>query len=340
MPEERQKSLQMWWAYHRKWAQEWWTAVKAGKTKDLMLSLGGSGIGGIYGWTRGWITRGHFLEFMVVAIGGYIALLVLTWMWHGLFIASKRYCEQESEICKLRTELDVKTEEWIAAQEEALDAHKKDLKTHEELVKALEELAQAGKTISNSSDAFHAQYAETNRLRGELAKWQNVGIKNADPQIYAEFFDDRGSTPNKASEAYIGLINRGGSSALNVCIDPIQLKDTIIKFPRLAYLVEPGKAKYRYPDITTSDNRTPNHKDVFSHIAYEYITYHGLSAPEMSLPLSVTYQDAERNLYEARCELVFDPAAHSRVRTQGQNGSFVVLKTRNHQFKKIALAVE
>jgi len=207
-------------------------------------------------------------------------------------------------------------------------------------VEALAELGRARTEAANNSDAFHKQYAETNRLQGELAKWRNVEVKDTDPQIYAEFCDDRGATPNKESQAYIGLINRGGSDALNVCISAILLKDTIINFPRLAYLISPGQAKYRYPDITTSDNKTPNHTDVFSHIAYEYITYHGLSAPELSLPLSVTYQDAERNLYEARCELVFDPAAHSRVRTHGQNGSFVVLKTQNHEFKKLALAVK
>jgi hypothetical protein len=170
MQVQQENILRMWWAYHKTWAAEWWTAVKAGKTKDLLLSLGGSGIGGIYGWARGWITRGHFLEFMVVAIGGYLVLLLLTWVWHGLFIASKRYWQQENEICKLQTDLGKKTQEWIAAKQEVFDAQKEGLNTHEELVKALRDLAQAEKTIFNSSAAFHEQYAERVRLQRELAE--------------------------------------------------------------------------------------------------------------------------------------------------------------------------
>ena len=94
------RAVAAWWPYHKKWAQEWWTAVKAGKTKDLMLSLGGSGIGVIYGWARGWITKEHLLEFLIVAIGGYLVLLLLIWTWHGLFIASKIDNEQEGELSK------------------------------------------------------------------------------------------------------------------------------------------------------------------------------------------------------------------------------------------------
>jgi hypothetical protein len=169
---------------------------------------------------------------------------------------------------------------------------------------------------------------------------QNANVTNSDPLVYAEFCDDRGLTPNKESQAYLTLFNRGGSDALNACIEPLRLSDHIINFPKLAYLIEPGKAKHRYPEVTTSDNRAPHHIDVFSHIAHEYMAVYGLSVPEMALPLAVTYQDAAHNLYEARCELVFDPAAHSRVRMQGQNGGLVVLRTRNHQFRKLALAVK
>ena len=194
------------------------------------------------------------------------------------------------------------------------------------------------KELDGVYQQLQGKTAEVNRLQGELAKWQDVSVNGSDPQVYAEFCDDRGATPNKERQAYITLFNRGGSDALNVCIDPIHLKDHVINFPKLAYAIEAGKARHRYPDITTSDNKTPHHTSVFSHVAYDDVKYHELSEPEMALPFTVTYQDAAHNLYEARCELVFDPAAHSRVMTQGQNGSFVVLKTRNHQFRKIALA--
>lgn len=177
--------------------------------------------------------------------------------------------------------------------------------------------------------------------RDELAKWQDLSVKDCDPQVYAEFCDDRGMTPNKESEAYITLINRGGSDALNVCIDPIRLKTHIFNFPRLAYLIARGRAKHRYPDVTTSENKTPHHTDVFSHLASEFLSLGDwLSIPELVLPLTVNYQDAARNLYEARCELVFNPAAHARVRTQGQDGNTVVVSTRRHEFRKLALATK
>src|SRR5262249_32755503 len=131
----------------------------------------------------------------------------------------------------------------------------------------------------------------------------------------------------------------GGSDALNVCIDPIRLKTHIFNFPKLAYLIAPGKAKHRYPDIITSENKTPQHVDVFSHLASEYLSLDDLSLPELVLPLTITYQDLAHNLYEARCELVFDPAGHSRVRMQGQHGGIAVVSTRKHQFKKLAIAV-
>jgi hypothetical protein len=108
-------------------------------------------------------------------------------------------------------------------------------------------------------------------VRDELAKSrQDVSVKDSDPQVYAEFCDDRGATANKESQAYITLVNRGGSDALNVCIEPIRLKRHIIKFPRLAYSIEPGKARHRYPDVTTSDNKTSHDADIFYLLFLEY----------------------------------------------------------------------
>lgn len=340
----------MWWSYHREWFRVWWDAVKVGKARDLILSLLGSGIGVIYGYFRGWITKERFLEFLLVAVMGYVALLLLTWLWHGLFTASQIY----KQVGQSKTDSDQLAQKWaaeyqrcveqkqsefIAAKRELHEAHKETLKLRQELMSAGQSLIDAKSKAEANSQAFHEQFAETNRLQRELAKYQDTSVADSDPQIYAEFRDDRGFTSNRESEAYIELVNRGGSHALNVCIDSIRLKTHVISFPLLAYLIAPGRATHRYPDVTTIDDRAPHHVDVFSHICSEFLSLEDwLSMPELVLPLTVTYQDAARNLYEARCELVFDPAAHERVRTQGQNGSIVVVSTRDHQFRKLAVS--
>lgn len=176
MPEERQNSLRMWWEYHIAWYREWWSAVKAGKTQDLFLSLAGSGIGVLYGWMRGWITREHFGEFMLVAIGGYLALLLLTWAWHGAFTASRIYAQQEkvkrSSIeleQSLHDDISIKTQEVITAKEESIANLEKATIAQQKLVNTFHELSAEKKRAEDNSKAFHEQFAENSRLRSELA---------------------------------------------------------------------------------------------------------------------------------------------------------------------------
>ena len=179
---------------------------------------------------------------------------------------------------------------------------------------------------------------ETRRLENGVGNDKSA-IADNDPRIHAEFSDDRGATVGVQNEGYITLVNRGGSDALNVCIEPIKLKEHVIKFPQLAYSISPGQAKHRYPDITTNENRTAQNTDLFLLLFMEYTSLGDNSIHELALPLVVTYQDVAHNLYEGRCELVFNLSAHLRVRQRGQNGSIAVVTTRNHKFKKLAVAV-
>jgi hypothetical protein len=104
------------------------------------------------------------------------------------------YRRTTSEIAALKQEVDTKTQEWIAAKQEALDAKKKDLKTHEELVKALSDLAQAEKTISNSSDAFHAEYAKNSALRQELDRFKSNRVKEKWEKLENDFVEVGGGS--------------------------------------------------------------------------------------------------------------------------------------------------
>jgi hypothetical protein len=178
--------------------------------------------------------------------------------------------------------------------------------------------------------------------RDEINKRREVtNISDSDPQVYAEFNDDRGRTANRESQTYITLVNRGQSEALNVCIDPISVAGHLINFPKLAYAIAPNRSKHRYPDIMTSDNKSADyyHQDLFGLFWSQYDSLGDMSIPELVLPLTINYQDIARNLYEAKCDLVFDPSAHFRVRTSGQDENIRVITARNHRFRRIALAI-
>lgn len=178
--------------------------------------------------------------------------------------------------------------------------------------------------------------------RDELNKrHEDTNIKDSDPQVYAEFNDERGCTSNRESQAYITLVNRGQSKALNICIDPISVAGHLINFPKLAYAIAPNRSKHLYPDIATSDNKSADyyHQDLFYLFWAQYNSLGDMSIPNLVLPLTINYQDITRNLYEVECDLVFDPSAHLRVRTSGQDGNIRVITTRNHRFRKIALAI-
>jgi len=98
--------FEMWWSYCSEWRSEWWAVIRAGKSKDLALSAVCSGIGVIWGYMRGWVTREHFLEFLLVAILGYVALLLLIWIWHGLFVPVKIWHKHHLQLAELRLNLD------------------------------------------------------------------------------------------------------------------------------------------------------------------------------------------------------------------------------------------
>jgi hypothetical protein len=95
----------MWWSYCKRWSVAWRAAVRAGRARDLVLSAVCSGIGVLYGFLKGWVTKEHFLPFMLMAVGGYIGLLLLTWVWHALFVSARIYHEEQQQISELEEKL-------------------------------------------------------------------------------------------------------------------------------------------------------------------------------------------------------------------------------------------
>lgn len=165
-------------------------------------------------------------------------------------------------------------------------------------------------------------------------------LKDSDPKLYIEFQDDRGVTISgkHEDEAYFVLINRSKQIARIACIETIRLKEHLISFPRFGYSLAPTDGANIYPRITTLDNRTPRSLDFFYVLFLEWDSFHNANLHELVIPVSVTYQDGSHNLFESSCELVFSISQHLRVRTGGQHGSLRVVETRNHQFKKLAIA--
>jgi hypothetical protein len=169
MPEMKQYNIfRMWWSYHRKWAWNWLQAVRPSARENFLGVVAGI-IAAMVGWRSGYIAHDKLWSAIVIGAAGYGVIFFCYSIAAALFTSSKIDHGQVSEIEKLTNEVAIKTGEYISAKQEALDVHTKDLRTQEQLVKALHELAQAEKTISDSSNAFHEQYAEVVRLRGEVA---------------------------------------------------------------------------------------------------------------------------------------------------------------------------
>jgi hypothetical protein len=335
------EAFAMWWAYHKKWGTRWFQAVLP-RAREHMVGACAASIGAIVGWRYLHLTKSQAWSAVIIGVAGYGVIMLVYSVLVALFQSSRIDHEQENEIATLAQQVEIKTQDWISVKEETLAEMREHCKTQKELVDALAELGKARTTAANNSNAFHEQYAEVNRLRGELAEWRDVNVKDTDPQIYAEFNDDRGRTPKKESELYITLVNRGQSEALNVCIDPLSVAGHIINFRCLAYSISPNRSTFRYPDITTNENESADyyHQDIFGLLWSEYSSLGDLTIPELVLTLTINYQDKARNLYQATCDLVFDPSAHLRVRTGGQNGSIKVAYTQNHKFTKLAIAAK
>jgi hypothetical protein len=172
MPEMEQYNIfRMWWSYHRKWGWSWLQAVRP-SVRENILGVAAGIIAAIVGWRYGYIAHDKLWSAILIGAAGYGVIFFCYSIAAALLTSSKIDHGQVVEIEKFKNEVAIKASEYIAAKQEALDAHRENVGTHEQLVKALHELAQAEKTISNSSDAFHQQYAEMVRLQGELAKCQ------------------------------------------------------------------------------------------------------------------------------------------------------------------------
>jgi hypothetical protein len=171
----------------------------------------------------------------------------------------------------------------------------------------------------------------------------SLSMSDSDPRVYPQFVDARMNGSDKRElQAYFTLINRSESEARNIILEPIEMNGKIIQFTRhrLAAPLLPNREVCFYPDVVTTDNKsvTDRERDLFHIFCLDYIALGDSTICEATKPVRATYQDSARNLFEVTCELVFDPSAHNDVR-MGNRGPNPAIFTRNHRFRKVAIAI-
>jgi len=160
-------------------------------------------------------------------------------------------------------------------------------------------------------------------------------VKDYDPKLEVRFVDDRYVTMLKDDYAYFEFINRGRSEAKFACMEHFQIGGLgyRVKFLKTDYEIPPDhSSKSIYLEIERAENQPK--LDIFDAFYREWEALNRPQLDELKIHIKVTYQDAVRNLFETRCELVFYPGAYVR-KTVGAK----VIETRNHKFRKVAEAI-
>lgn len=194
------------------------------------------------------------------------------------------------------------------------------------------------------SDARHkcleecaAVTIERNQLRGELEQLKtemlDAIVKDSDPRVDIQFVDDRGHSAS--SELYYGfdLINRSDNGeAKFLCLESFRIGGHLVKFRKLKPLLKPGASYELYCEIDAPDGRLCK-LDIFDVFSQEYEALKNPDLYDYPILIHGFYQDGASNLFEVRCDLVFNYGNHVR-KLFGQ-----AITTRNHKYRKVASAI-
>jgi hypothetical protein len=134
-----------------------------------VLGAGAGIIGAIIGGHYGFIAKEKLLSAVIIGAVGYAVIMLCYSISAALVTSSKIDHEQISKIEKLQGEISIKTHDVITAKEESIENLKKATLSQQQLVDTLQKLSAEKKRTEDNSKAFHEQYAEVNRLQGELA---------------------------------------------------------------------------------------------------------------------------------------------------------------------------
>jgi hypothetical protein len=157
-------------------------------------------------------------------------------------------------------------------------------------------------------------------------------LRPSDPKLELRFVDDRKVSMSKDDYAYFEFINHGQSEARFACMEDFQIGGLgyRVKVLKTGYEIQPDHSSTAiYFEIQKADNQPK--LDIFDAFHEEWKALNKPQLDETKILIKLTYQDAVRNLFETRCELVFYPGAYFR------NGR--ALETRNHKFRRVAAAM-
>jgi hypothetical protein len=166
----------------------------------------------------------------------------------------------------------------------------------------------------------------------------NTTVTTYDPVLEIKFNDLRGVTISSKPEeqACFDLINRGiQSNAKFVCIEDFHIGRYYLAFRNFPQPIGPhGQHASVSPLYVNEPDGTQSKKDIF-HVFWE--AWDAMKNPhqyDYSVPMRTTYQDDFRNLFEARCDLVFYPHEHLKS-PQGQH-SDKIIEVKNLKLRKVA----
>jgi len=155
-----------------------------------------------------------------------------------------------------------------------------------------------------------------------------------------KFCDLRGNTMSRKSteQACFDLINRGKHSrAQFVCIEDFYIGQYYVAFRTFPPAIPPfGQHESICPLYINEPDGKLSQKNIFDVF---WDAYDSLKQPklyELPIPVKTTYQDDSRNLFEARCDLVFYPNEH--LKTPHGNHSDKVVEVKNLKLRKVAPA--
>lgn len=160
-------------------------------------------------------------------------------------------------------------------------------------------------------------------------------VKDHDPKLEIRFVDDRFVSISKDDYAYFEFINRGRSDAKFACMERFQIGGLGygVKLTNSAYEIPPDhSSKTIYLEVEKPENQEK--LDIFDAFYKEWEALKRPQLDSLKIQIKVTYQDAVRNLFETRCDLVFSPVAHFR-----KNSADKVIEIKNHKFRKVAAAI-
>jgi len=166
----------------------------------------------------------------------------------------------------------------------------------------------------------------------------DASIKDSDPQLEIKVADLRGKTMSEkpTEQACFDLINRGKKSPANfACIEDFNIGGYHVAFRNFPPPIAPlGNHESVTPHYINKPDGRLCTNDIFTIFSAAWSDLKNPKLYEYVVQIKVTYQDDYRNLFEARCDLVFYPSENANRRLGQPAGP--VLETKNHKLRKVA----